>query len=303
MMRRRMLSVVALAAGVVGCDGGVAGPLLDKMEPAEIHTAEDMHPWTGASAPRMYTLALTVAGSLQDRADACPSKVVDGNTTTWTGGCTDEEGANWLGTLTDVRDAPGSATGTTTYDGFGTLTKSDECDGQFSVRSIATGKVTVAGTATEANFDLDLKIEGNSISEDCVLTDRIVALDYAGSVKGAVPNGKNSAQGPSTWNGKGRMGETLQGAVSAETVDEVIDLNKCLTEALSGSTKITAGHHVAVITYDGATDCAETSSAKWTLDGEAKGELQGVGCSAAGGLSAWGLLALGGLALRRRRSN
>jgi len=167
--------------------------------------------------------------------------------------------------------------------------------------TVLTGKVAVTGSTTDIQFDLDLKIEGTSLTAECVVENRVIGIDYQGTVKGAVPTPDNSGMGRSTWNGKGRFGESSEGVVSVETVDEVIDRGQCLTEALSGSTTITAGHHVAVVTYDGATDCAEDSTSTWTLDGEAKGELQGVGCSAAGGLSAWALLALGGLGLRRRR--
>ena len=65
----------------------------------------------------------------------------------------------------------------------------------------------------------------------------------------------NPTEGRSMWNGKGRIGNSKSGIVHVETVDEIIDRDQCAFEPISGSTTITSGEHVAIITYNGGASC------------------------------------------------
>jgi hypothetical protein len=44
-----------------------------------------------------------------------------------------------------------------------------------------------------------------------------------------------------------------------------------------------SNEHTVVITYDGATDCDDDDSARWSRDGEDQGLVAGVTCSLGGG--------------------
>jgi uncharacterized protein (TIGR03382 family) len=107
------------------------------------------------------------------------------------------------------------------------------------------------------------------------------------------------------WSGKGWIGSASSGKLEVSTVDQILDSETCQHESLSGSTTFKAGKSTVVVTYDGATDCDEDSTAHWSLNGQDQGEMAGIGCSAGGGGMglAWGaLVALLPLLPRRRRN-
>ncbi|QRK04310.1 hypothetical protein JQX13_29050 [Archangium violaceum] len=89
-----------------------------------------------------------------------------------------------------------------------------------------------------------------------------------------------------------------------ETKAEVVNNAVCDSEALSGSTTIRSGGHTALIQYDGATDCEDASTVRWSLDGKAMAEMEGVRCSVTSGpaFSAWSVALLGALRLMRRHA-
>jgi MYXO-CTERM domain-containing protein len=301
-MRYQMMSAAILAVCAVGC-GGPGSAALGELDPAPLTTRDDVAPWMTGSAPWIYGEALVLASNLRDDDDArsCPRKEVDGNTTRWIGNeCVNEDGVKFFGTLTDTRDAAGSSTGTVTYQQFGAEDVVD-CDGTSVLsRQIFDGAVRRSGTNQEQRFDIDLSVETKEPNEDtCIVSTSVVAWDYEGVVTGSM----NPVEGRSVWNGKGRVGSTARGMVAVETVEEVIDRDECEFEPLSGSTTITSGEHEAIITYNGGASCSFTASAPWSLDGIQQDDLNGVACSVGPtGLSALGLLALGGL-LRRRRQH
>jgi hypothetical protein len=123
-------------------------------------------------------------------------------------------------------------------------------------------------------------------------------ITYSGTVQGGYT-------GATTWNGSGsisRDGITIgSGEVEASTVNQVRDNAACGGEPASGTTTMTSDSHTVVITYDGATDCTDKHTAKWTKDGEDMGSIEGITCSSgrsgAGGL----LFVLVALVWARRR--
>ena len=301
-MRYQMMSAAVLAVCAVGC-GGPGSAALGEMDPAPLTTRADVTKWTGGSAPWIYGQALVLASDLGDDQDArgCPKKEVDGNTTRWIGNeCINDDGVKFFGTLTDARDAAGSATGTVTYDRFG-IERVADCKGTSMLdRQIFDGTVRISGTNQERRFDIDLSATSTGPDDDtCIIGTSVLASDYEGTVTGSM----DPSKGRSTWNGKGRVGNSETGMVHVETVEEIIDREQCASEPISGSTTITSGEHVAIITYNGGASCHVAGTAPWSLDGVQQDDLVGVFCSVGPtGMTALGLLALGGL-LRRRRQH
>jgi MYXO-CTERM domain-containing protein len=288
MQTRRL---VWIASVVLGCGGGGSGSL-DGIEESP-GTEDDMIEWAdSASAPAVYGQALTplILASFAADGDTCPVIVEEGTTTTYTGGCTDMEGNEWVGSA--VADTEGVV-----YDGFGFTGEVDECPGMTQTLRFYGSVTTEAGVTGNGSFTIDVRIEGSGADPDadCAEREEVAGIDYEGTV-----TSEGEAQ---TYSGSGRIGSSERGYVDAVTEDETVDDSICSNEALSGTTTITAGGHTAVITYDGATDCEETSTVTWTYDGEDRGELSGIQCSSGGGAggAASLLLIVGAAMLRRRR--
>jgi len=303
------LSLAALALGAVGCGGGPGSKALAEMDDAALTSEAEIANFANGSALRVYFVALSTQGLIEEVEGNCPAVKVDGNTTTYEGGCTNADGVKFTGRAVRKLDAPGSTTGSVTYEKFGTEELgSCESGSTYTQKSLVDGTSRLGGTATTGTFELDLVIEQTGVADEgsCVARTERLAYDYKGEVDGPLPDPNNEASllRVSTWNGRGRMGMTGLGVVNVETKDEVLNLRVCETEAISGTTTFTAGKNEAVITYDGAAQCTITSAATWTLNGVSQGSIAGIGCSAlgTGAMSAWGLLALGGLMLRRRRN-
>lgn len=289
---------------LVGCGG--ASSVLGSYKDGSITTDVDATTWANnGSAPKVYTastlpLALIgLAGLGGESADPnCPKKTTDGNTSRWQGDCTDKNGTRWLGSAEQALEAAGSKTGRVTYNGFG-FESTVNCNDKTGTSKLTfDGVVNVSGTQEETHFDIDVRMDTDGLEkETCTAKTASAAYDYSGILK---QDGSNKA----TWNGSGRVGNSELGVVSVETKDEVIDSSVCASEALSGTTTINAGPNTAVITYDGATDCEDSSTVGWALNGESKGELTGVACTAAAGPAAlaWLGAMIGALPLLRRRS-
>lgn len=311
MKLKLMSSLAVLSLAAVGC--GSAGPgskAVDEMETASLGSQAQVTafatfgPLQAYQFPQIYIAAATLAEN-GDAAD-CPRMTRDGDVVKFEGGCTNSEGIRYEGSLEIQPDAANPAVGKVTYNAFKATTPNECADGQ-TVDTVTTfdGTFTSKGTQTKSEFSMDLALTTDSLSGSGCSVDRyVVGLVYDGTIDGPAPSitgGEASLmQGASTWNVTGEIGISEFGAVTVETKDEVIDLAECDDGALSGTTTLT-GLKKAEITFVGGQTCG--ASATWTLDGVAQGELTGVTCSAMGGgsLSAFGLLALGGLLLRRRR--
>jgi MYXO-CTERM domain-containing protein len=294
-----MQRLTLLAALLAGCDGGLAAGIIGPLDPAPIDPEE---PPTGFSAPQIFVIA-NLAGSVVqvDGMDpVCPMVTRSSGQTILEGGCTDEDGDMWFGRAVlppSEGGTTGPTNGTSTYDGFGSDSLAG-CEDQPEARRRQTfdGTVVVTGDLTSIEYDVDLVVTIEGLDSDCTSDDGTLGIDYQGSAA--------IGDDTSEWNGSGSIGSTAFGRYDIETEGEVLDEAICEDEAISGTTTIT-GADVAVITYDGATDCDMESTVTWTLNGEDQGEITGVSCSASQGSNrgSWIALALAaiGLALRRRR--
>jgi hypothetical protein len=314
-MHSRWLAVVAMSGLWVGC-GGPAAEALNKYKAASLSSETDVNEWAErSSAPNIYattnlaaTLVVLMGGS--DGQDPnCPVQKKDGNTTRLTGGCTDKNGVEWLGSMELVSEGGSEGEGENiknaryTYDGFG-YQKPFTCEGATGQNKVVFhGTSSVTGGKSKKEFAIDLRLEatGQQNEDSCDTTNSSGAWEYKGNIDGG---DSVLGEGKHTWNGSGRIGYETRGLIEVETKAEVVDGSVCNSEAASGSTTIKSGGHTAVIQYDGATDCEEASTVQWSLDGNAKGEMAGISCSAASGpaLSAWSVALLGALGLMRRRA-
>lgn len=277
--------------------------VMDSWGRASIADAEDAYYWHSGSAPQVYgsvgLLAAAIAQSAEASATAngCPSREENGDTTTYQGDC-EADGASWFGKLTVVGATDVEEGGDVSYrfENFG-MERTQDCEsgGTVQGRSLLAGtmKLEETGETGVSRFDVDLRIEQRTVDSELCTVDgeNELAFDYTGT--------RAEAGNSTTWNGSGRIGEESRGAVNVRTEDEVVDSSVCSSEALSGTTTLEGRDSVAVLTYDGATDCSNDATVTWTLDGEEMGTLEGVSCTVAGGAPSW--LALTALLLLRRR--
>ena len=273
-------AIVALAVPFAGCLSS-PGPSRDPLA-----TEPDVASWA-INASAIGVLAgnhgpILVAGGVATFEDpACPTMTDDGTTLIVTGGCTDSRGVAWSGFARVTRGEAGSLRAI--YEGFG--------EARFGPR-LTDGTIDIEELGADSHaFALDVVREAS---------DSAIAIRYEGEVTGDI-------SGPVVASGSGRFELSIPGAgtevVDATTVDEVADPEICGTP-LTGSTTMVSAEHTVVVTYDGATDCDQTSAARWTLDGEDQGLLEGVTCSAGGdggglaaGIALWALV----LAISRPR--
>jgi len=193
-------------------------------------------------------------------ADAtCPTTSDDGTVATIDGGdCIDSEGDQFFGGATVERTANGGR--------LLTLTRYGHARDGGPV-GLETGTVTIAELGADLHsFDVDLFVSGG-LDTDIV---------YAGTVEGGY-------DGATIWNGEGTVersgGAIHDGSVHAPTVDQLRDNDICAGEGISGTTTLVSDEHTVVITYDGAEDCDDDTSARWSRDGEDQGLLPGVSCA------------------------
>ena len=337
-MNSRFLTICAalgLGATGVGCGGDDSrgGARLDTLpaavfDPADPQQIEMLPSLSAPHAYAMGSMGLLVAGFASGEVcttpsdggepvcmptgNGCPAAtetadgvVIEGN------GCTTEDGDTWNGRVVlrgFSRDAEGDlvageGAAEIVYEGLGSSGPSD-CPTSTVMSTAAIDGTTVltADADGTVHFDVDLTITGTGVTEDCEPIEDLSGIyEYRGTVR---EEGERK-----TWNGSGRFGTSELGVYEATTENEVLDSTACEHEALSGTTTVTAGSDVVVITYDGATDCEETSTATWSYNGTAQGELEGVECSASLASRARPGLALGALggalllafARRRRR--
>jgi hypothetical protein len=264
---------LALAANLACSDEG------DEFTPRPpFEDTEEVKTWaTTASAVAIYANVhqdIAVFHGEQSYPDAsCP--VVEDDGTTWTahGGCTDSEDKEWKGALTIERDGDDFVL---TYDGF------EGHEGTFSVRQVE---------PELHEFEAKLVFGG------------FTTVDYKGTVQGGYA-------GRTIWNGSGSVERDgffpPNGSVQATTLAEIVDNDVCAGQPVAGSTTLTSGDDVAVITYDGETDCDEEKNALLTVNDEDRGMIDGINCSvgaprAAGGKWAAFVTLCGAFAFVRRR--
>ena len=303
--------VLLVACSSSSPGGGGGSGFIKDLSPATIQTADDIKAWAGASAPGAYysgLIPLLIAGIDSGGTGSgsgsggvmCPTKTTSGTTTGYEGGCTDDKGRVWFGSATEVGDS--TTGGTITYAGFG-YDGMATCMGMMYPQHVVFDGTLRQNIGTPNSFNVDVTTSSEGVnSTTCVSASGKSAVVYAGSFTptGADTNGDGTPDGK-IWEGAGDFGNSLTGKVSAETVDEVVDNNVCSHEAASGTTTVTANGHVAVITYDGATDCSDMSTVTWTLDGADQGTLTGVSCNSGGARGSWPLAAALALVLRSRK--
>lgn len=260
---------------VIACDDGPAGEVLSSLPPAEI-SAET--PPSGFSAPLVFFASMSPLTYITD--PSCPTQTEEGDVVVLQGGCTDLQGLEWFGRATiPVGMMPSDVTevnGVVMYEDFGNTAPSPCPTATTTVRQRSNGTFSLSSNEEVASFDANLVVTTTGVLDDCEEGERRTAIDYSGTVK-------VEGNGAQTWSGSGSVGSDAVGRYDVRTDAEVINEEICPTEAVSGTTTVTAGEHVAVFTYDGATDCNPESTVTWTLDGVPQGELMYVRCSATPG--------------------
>ncbi len=313
-----------LALGAAAMLGGCPGPappaprhsdVLNDMAPASFDTPTEMVEVAKlASAPRAFLLAYGTVGiaDLASQMTGCPTKTVDGARTTYRGGCTDANGQTWSGVAT-LEGSMAAAPGGVTYEGFQVRQTSDCMGTPVVEQTLVNGTVGLTLDASGATlFAIDLRMDAQSYdATTCNEESTIAGVDYAGRfVDGTEDLDADGTPDERTWNGTGRAGTSVVGVVAGTTMDEVLNDVTCSSEALSGTTRFEAAGNVAVVTYDGATDCSVDSTVTWTYNDVAQGSLSGVACAVAaagahpaGGLGPllFGAIVFALLASRRRR--
>jgi hypothetical protein len=296
-----LTSLVALS--LTACGGGGVTEELDGYKAAKLESTDDVKQWSGsASAITVFFSSMTplLAADLSrqgEDATNCPEVITEGSKKTYKGGCTDKDGRTWFGTaVTEEFDQEASTLGVIRYEGFG-YESTKTCGEQTVTSSLkADGEIKGEGSkdSTHPTFDIDFRMELSGVTDDCTPKSDTLLIDYEGAFEDS-----GDAQ---KWNGKGWIGSASRGKLEASTVDQILDTKTCLNESLSGSTTLKAGKSTVVVTYDGATDCDQDSTAHWSLNGEDQGEMAGIACSAGGGGLglAWSAVAAL-LALRPRR--
>ncbi len=290
--RTASLATIALAAVACGRSHQVAA--IDPADPPY---------WLSATYLGFY--AMTRGGA--DR-DNCPSAEDDGTTITLVGEeCEALETMSFRGRMTYPRAAEEllvvDVEGAMTFEGWTIIRRHPECPelGDRTFEMTLDGVITSQPIAPRGTrFTIDVTERGEEVVDDCELREVDRVVQYAGELLGEPEH--------QVWNGSGVWSD-IDGRFEAETVDQVFDEAICVSEALSGFTRV-RGESEAVFTYDGATDCDEDSTVTWTLDGEPQGELSGVSCAVGrlpgsrgpAALVLGGLFALAWRGRRRRRS-
>lgn len=303
-MRRLLLPAFV----VPGC-GGTSSDSVD-YPPADL--ADDpvtAKRYAATSAPNVYLQAEFMISSadltLQLNMETCPVKTVDGDVTTYVGGCTTSKGEVWTGKATVTGNASDGTAGSIVYEGFG-RSGTSKCNTVDYPSSITyDGKLEYGGTAPTFTWSVRTTAESMGPNKDANCEMRIAELGvvYDDTLRQGTKDADHDGDIDDTfWNGHGQLGDSIYGTVDATTTEEAVDNQACDKEALSGTTTASAGGHSISIVYDGATDCNAASTVHWQYDGADRGELSGVQCGASGSSrGAWFVVGAVLLARRRRR--
>lgn len=299
-MTRYLVSALLVSACGGSSGGAVDYPPADLADDAAMATS-----YASVSAPNVYlqgSLLISAAeATIQIDMEACPVKTVTGDVTTYAGGCTTADGDAWFGTAT-VRGSQ-ETSGSIVYEGFG-RSGTTMCDGVDHPSSVTyDGVVEYAGGAPLITWSVNTtaRSSGPDRNGGCAMRTLEIGIAYDGTVRQGTKDADQDGDiDDSYWNGHGEVGNSVEGTVEATTSEEAIDDQACADEALSGTTTASAGGHAITIVYDGATDCDPASTVRWQYDGQDRGELSGVECSA-GGSPRGALLVVGAVLLARRR--
>ena len=234
-------------------------PRVRKAEPTRLDRQDDLQRWELLTRPDLVFM-LTALMAPEDSDSACPSATVSESEpalTLFTGNCTDRNGRAWHGQAerwrwnadghsiqrARMREYGGDDLGIT---GFTYLRHDD---------------------SNHAKFFVDVEMNNPELLGDPTW----LAMRYRG------------ARGDEGWSGRGSAAVDGWGSITARTEGMRFDGSRCKSEPVAGKTILSAGRHEVEIEYDGASDCDKPGTAKWSFDGEPRGELTGVsgemGCS------------------------
>jgi MYXO-CTERM domain-containing protein len=290
-----------------------ASPMVDAADPPFVtypaatlpDDAASATKWAKASAPQLFMLGFTplvvAEATLSVGGETCPTKTVNGATTTYTGGCTEMDGTPWTGTATQT----GQPMGSIEYVDFGTTGTSTcnatEYPSTFKYNGTIVPSTTVPGMST---IKVTAEITGPDETNACQPRTGTFAIDYAFTLRKGTHDADGDGDTDDTyWSGTGKYGTSFDGSVDAMTTEEKLEDELCGDEALAGVTQVSAGGHAYTITYDGATDCDAESTVHWAYDGTDRGELTGISCSTGGSpRSTLLVLVAVGFVVRRRRN-
>lgn len=281
-VRRAALWVVC-GALMSACDGPAA--TLDQMQEVRLESETEVRAMAPASAGTVGSVAyllLTAVRTMEPTSHGCPRVSIVGNTVTLEGGCTDENGVLQRGRLSvaapmPTNGRPGEGDATVRSEGLGTV-QDVECGGR-TYRVETEGELRLDASTRGAHTEYEFLYVTRGATIDAQ-TCEVRELRGGWNIRGSIEYVDTGAAVPRTvHNGEGRFGSAPHGSVRVLTRDEVIDRGACAFEPLSGTTTLTARGRSAVISYDGATQCARDAAASWSLDGQSKGTLTGLACS------------------------
>lgn len=255
-----------------------------------------------AEAGSLYTLV-----AYRPKEGACPKVVRNGDTTIVSGGC-ESASTRFTGSV-EITGADPRYPDRVVYRAFG-ADSDDTCEGdkKVTLHSEWNGELTTTrnGDGSYA-FAVDVALLSDArveIGKDkpCKTKVQHYAAKYTGTLE---------SDGAAELMAMPYVGSANGTLVIADqrvevTADRVaVDLGRCKTEPLSGTTTLHVGTDTAIVTYDGAASCDEKAgAATWQLNGTEKGAIGTSICSAnAPEDAAWIALAALGLLLRRRRSS
>ncbi len=270
--------------------------LFNGLDPVTLDQAEAVEAWSVMSGAWLMTVGLSpillweaskIEWSLSGEPGEpdCPVVVDNGDAgMSITGGCTDFQGLDWTGSyvLTSTTEVVLRAV----FTGFGVDITDSACPD-------VAGRLLMDGLYTSEDglaFALLLASDNLAIEpDDCTLVDDSFAVDATIEQAETVASDGSTTTVFSSVAQAAMTLPTSAGTATVTTVEERINGGLCGTEALSGTTTFDAANGLAVITYDGETDCDPESTATWTLDGVDMGTLRGVSCSTgpATGLVLW----------------
>ncbi len=265
----------------------VSDEVLDGLAAATLVGEVNARAWARtSSAPEVFVTAILPiqqADKNQTDGEVCPVIAENGNTRTYTGGCTSSTAEAWFGSATVTGPKVNGIPLSVTYDHFG-HTGTTTCNTVvFATETRYTGTLLRGSALPLLPVDVDLKLGVKRPTTACVLETAAVGFDYHMTIETGPDGNNDMTPDTRTWNGSGRAGKQSgenAGLMSATTASEVTG-QACGSEALSGTTTLSAGGHTVVITYDGASDCSNMSTVQWSFDGVAQAAMTGVLCAIA----------------------
>ena len=229
------------------------------------------------------------------------------------GGCIDNLGFSWSGTMTITYDATLSET-QIFYEDWTFDSVEDACGGRVETNKL-NGLVKLRPLPSEAKapFSLPMAIDAVAVLHEsdfdprnnCAAEVKHTAYDI--EITQTPLSDSPIPETQSVYSGGGFIGLHVVNGVSgrfiSDTVDEVVNVESCASEALSGQSTFSSQNNETIITYDGATDCDEASTGMVSINGGEAFEVEGGGCVNANlpkGILAF-LMTLGVTVLLRRR--